>query len=182
MSSVYFMKEINWQSLEDISVDGWDWDGMQIKESWQAFTNQPISLLAITWLRRKPGRQRREVWRSARSRRVIPGPAFLPGNRQPIGGHPILISQGDFVSYHCANSVTVSSWLVEAWLARPVMGESEIRGSHLQWGNFKGQKFDGCPILSHSIGQEKLRTVFVFEIGHLEGPHVAFAGHNSKFK
>ena len=21
-----------------------------------------------------------------------------------------------------------------------------IRGSHLQWGNFEGQKFDGCPI------------------------------------
>ena len=56
-----------------------------------------------------------------------------------------------------------------------------IRGSRLQWEKNESQKFNGCPILSQAIGQEKLRTVFVFEIGHLEGPHVASTGHNSKF-
>ena len=56
------------------------------------------------------------------------------------------------------------------------------RGSRLQWGKSESQNFNGCPILSQAIGQEKLRTVFVFALAHLEGPPQAFAGYNSKFK
>ena len=56
------------------------------------------------------------------------------------------------------------------------------RGSRLKWGKNESQNFNGCPILSLAIGQEKLRTVFVFALAHLEGPPQAFAGYNSKFK
>ena len=59
---------------------------------------------------------------------------------------------------------------------------SLTRGSRLQWEKNESQKFNGCPILSQAIGQEKLRTVFVFALAHLEGPPQAFAGYNSKFK
>ena len=34
----------------------------------------------------------------------------------------------------------------------------------------ESKKFNGCPILSQAIGQEKLKTVFVFALAHLEGP------------
>ena len=60
--------------------------------------------------------------------------------------------------------------------------QCRIRGSCLQWEKNESQKFNGCPILSQAIGQEKLRTVFVFALAHLEGPPQAFAGYNSKFK
>ena len=42
----------------------------------------------------------------------------------------------------------------------------------------ESQTFNGCPIKSHSIGQEKLRTVFVFALAHLEGPPQAHAFYN----
>ena len=45
-----------------------------------------------------------------------------------------------------------------------------IRASRLQWGKNESQNFNGCRILSQAIGQEKLRTVFVFALAHLEGP------------
>ena len=45
----------------------------------------------------------------------------------------------------------------------------------------KVKNLTGAPS-SHSIGQEKLRTVFVFAIAHLEGPHPAFAIVNSHCK
>ena len=50
--------------------------------------------------------------------------------------------------------------------------------SFTMWGV---KHLTGAQSQSHSIGQEKLRTIFVFKIAHLEGPHPAFAGHNSKF-
>ena len=62
------------------------------------------------------------------------------------------------------------------------MGRMVIRASRLQWGKNESQNFNGCRILSQAIGQEKLRTVFVFALAHLEGPPQAFAGYNSKFK
>ena len=65
-------------------------------------------------------------------------------------------------------------------LVRPLSGDSDDnylcfehflnRGSRLQWEKNESQKFNGCPILSQAIGQEKLRTVFVFALVRLEGP------------
>ena len=40
-------------------------------------------------------------------------------------------------------------------------------------------KFNGCPIRSHSIGLEKLRTVFVFALAHLEGPLAFFCSNGN---
>ena len=39
-------------------------------------------------------------------------------------------------------------------------------------------KFKVCHILSHSYGHEKLRTVFVFVLAHLEGPPQTYAVYN----
>ena len=48
-------------------------------------------------------------------------------------------------------------------------------------GGLKNQllKFNGCPIRSHSIGLEKLRTVFVFALAHLEGPQAFFCSNGN---
>ena len=46
----------------------------------------------------------------------------------------------------------------------------EVRGFHVQRGKYEIQNVGGCPILSQAIGNEKLRTVFVFAVAHLEGP------------
>ena len=40
----------------------------------------------------------------------------------------------------------------------------------------------GAPSHPIQLVKRSSEQFFVFEIGHLEGPHVAFAGHNSKFK
>ena len=50
-------------------------------------------------------------------------------------------------------------------------------------GGLKNQllKFNGCPIRSHSIGLEKLRTVFVFALAHLEGPPLALFCFNGNY-
>ena len=43
-------------------------------------------------------------------------------------------------------------------------GLGNIRGSQFEWKNLAGQIFVGCPIKSHSIGEEMLRTVHAFAI------------------
>ena len=54
----------------------------------------------------------------------------------------------------------------------------KVRGFHVQRGKNESQNVDGCPILSQAIGHEKLRTVFVFALAHLEGPPQAYAFYN----
>ena len=43
-------------------------------------------------------------------------------------------------------------------------------------------KFNGCPIQSHFIGHEMLRTVFGIDVAHLEGPPQAYAFYNGNIE
>ena len=114
---------------------------------------------------------------------ALQGPAS-PYQLSPYGGadqcatcYTLLICVAD--SY-CWLQFAIPCYVV--LLICTIHNDCEARGTRLQWEKYESQNFNGCSILSQAIGQEKLKTVFVFEIGHLEGPHVAFTGHNSKFK
>ena len=52
--------------------------------------------------------------------------------------------------------------------------EYQTRGGRRPMGNSKSQKFDACPMNSHFIGLELLRTVFEIDVACREGPAPAF--------